>query len=77
MAHVFSVDIRIVPDDPNNEEIFPPVNDGTNYAIEDTARAAAARPAAIAAAEATADMMPEGWHIEIPPEPPPTESEPK
>ena len=68
MAHSFVVEIRIVPDDPNNEEFFPPVMDGTNYDMEDTARAAAARPAALAAAEALVPTMPEGWHVEIPEE---------
>jgi hypothetical protein len=68
VAHSFSVPVRIVPDDPDSTEMFPPVMDGTNYEMEDTAIAVSARPAALASAEALASTMPAGWHVEIPEE---------
>lgn len=73
MAHAFGVQVRIVPDDPNNGGMWPPVQDGSNATLEDAANQAAARPAALAAAEALADALDgSGWHVEIPPEPEPT-----
>jgi hypothetical protein len=75
MAHTISVPVRIVPDDPNNSGLWPPVEDGTNYDLEDKAITAASRPAALAAAEALeSDLAGTGWHVEIPPEPPAVES---
>lgn len=68
MAHTISVPVRLVPDDPEETGMWPPVMDGTNYEYEDAAIAAAARPAALAAAEAAQNVDMHGWHVEIPPE---------
>lgn len=69
MAHSIVVEILIVPDDPNNLDMWPPVMDGSNYDLEDTARAAATRPAALAAAGALETALDgTGWHVEIPEE---------
>lgn len=68
MAHTISVPINIVPDDPEDQGMWPPVEDGTNYDMEDAAIAAAVRPAALAAEAALAGMDMHGWHVEIPPE---------
>lgn len=70
MGHTFVVEIGIQPDDPATEGIWPPVESGDHHDLEDKARTAAARPAALAAAEALADDLDgTGWHVEIPPEP--------
>jgi hypothetical protein len=69
MGHVMTVDVSIQPDDPENQGMWPPVEDGTNHSLEDKARQAAARPAALAAAEALEpDLAGTGWHVVIPPE---------
>jgi hypothetical protein len=67
MGHTMSVDISIQPDDPEETGMWPPVENGTNYDLEDTAKAAAARPAALAAAEALEPSLAgTGWHVVIP-----------
>jgi hypothetical protein len=72
MAHAFGVQVRIVPDDPENPDMWPPVMDGSNAVLEDTASQAAARPAALAVEEAIgAALDGTGWHVEIPAEPEP------
>jgi hypothetical protein len=69
MGHNISVDISIQPDDPNTEGMWPPVEAGTHYDLEDKARAAASLPAALAAATALEeDLDGTGWHVYLPPE---------
>lgn len=69
MGHTFSVDVSIQPDDPQEGGMWPPVETSTHYDLEDAAKAAASRPAALAAAEAIGPQLEgTGWHVLIPPE---------
>lgn len=69
MGHTMVVEVGIHPDDPNNDGIWPPVETGQHFDLQDKVKAAASRPAALAAAQALeADLQGTGWHVEIPPE---------
>lgn len=67
MGHTFVVEISIQPDDPNNGGMWPPVETNSQGDLEDAAREAARRPAALAAQEAIGPLLEgTGWHVDVP-----------
>jgi hypothetical protein len=69
MGHTMVVEISIQPDDIQETGMWPPVENGTHYDLEDAARAAASRPAALTAQEAIGPQLEgTGWHVVIPDE---------